>query len=631
MEHLRGNFLRGFINTAFKGSVNEIRRKDFKAKITLKGGLLFMKRLFVLLIALFLMLSVILVGCGETAKEGSSEPSEGKTEESTPKGEKSEEKGPVTPAGELPIVKEPITLTIFKEPTGLAQQTIDNWQDNEVLKYITEKTNIKLDIIFLSQTDPKQQLVLALTSGDYPDAAILDWNAKITYPEVMQYGVKEKILYPLNDLIDKYGFELKKIFELRPTYRAMITAPDGNIYGLPRFTECYHCMSYPKLWFNYAWLEKLGLKEPQTTDELYEVLKAFKTQDPNGNGKADEIPLTGCIEWACPVENWILNCFIVTPPTISANEQSHFLSWIDNKVTFVANRPEFKMAIEYMKKLYDEGLLDPAAFTQNTEGLSQQCRGEEVIVGAYTADHIGMGVDFDNQKDVADMYHALPPVEGPTGARYQSYNPPEFGGYNFVIFDTCKYPEAAFRLADFLLSEDMLFVQHYGMKGVTWDAPEDPNAKNIEGGPLKCVPITLPADATEEEQIKYYNNTFWGSLMGDLRERRAMWTPEATPENLRNLYEVRIHWETMKTEKYWPEVALPRTLFMDQEEADEFAELKTSIVGHVRKNIAMFVTGARSLDEWDDYVEELNRFGVERYVELYSKAYDNYLKNLGQK
>ena len=66
-------------------------------------------------------------------------------------------------------------------------------------------------------------------------------------------------------------------------------------------------MSYPKLWFNYDWLEKLGLEEPQTTEELYEVLKAFKTQDPNGNGKANEIPLTGSIEWSCALEYYLMN------------------------------------------------------------------------------------------------------------------------------------------------------------------------------------------------------------------------------------------------------------------------------------------------------------------------------------
>ncbi|NLO83592.1 MAG: hypothetical protein GX094_11165, partial [Clostridiales bacterium] len=87
-------------------------------------------------------------------------------------------------------------------------------------------------------------------------------------------------------------------------------------------------------------------------------------------------------------------------------------------------------------------------------------------------------------------------------------------------------------------------------------------------------------------------------------------------------------WETKRTEPYWPEVALPRNLFMDEEEAEEFAELKVNIVNHVQKNTSMFITGARSLDEWDNYVDELKRFGLERYIELYTKAYERYLEHM---
>ena len=47
------------------------------------------------------------------------------------------------------------------------------------------------------------------------------------------------------------------------------------------------------MWYNGTWLDKLNVKElPKTTDELYDLLTRFKNEDPNGNGKADEIPLT---------------------------------------------------------------------------------------------------------------------------------------------------------------------------------------------------------------------------------------------------------------------------------------------------------------------------------------------------
>jgi putative aldouronate transport system substrate-binding protein len=238
-----------------------------------------------------------------------------------------------------------------------------------------------------------------------------------------------------------------------------------------------------------------------------------------------------------------------------------------------------------------------------------------------------MGVDFWNDPETTDMFHALPPVAGPQGVRHQPYWDPvsQLGGFSFVLFDTAENPAAIFRFADYLLSEYNMFVGHYGIEGIGWNAPEDPNARNIMGGPLKAIPVNLPADAPQEEIDRLNNNRLWLGLIADIFERRAMWTPEPTPEVLRTSYEARIEWETTKTEPYWPDVVLPRSLFMEAEVANEFADLKLNLVSHVLSNTARFITGARSLNEFDAYVSELSRFGMDRYVEIYAEAYDDFL------
>jgi putative aldouronate transport system substrate-binding protein len=575
-----------------------------------------MKRTFITMLSVVMTLSMLTTGCGSS-----------KTKD-TNSGENSNSESSVTDAGQFPIVKEPETLKLFLERGTMTDADKAKISENGVIKYLKEKTNISLDFTFLSLEDGKNKMILSFASGDYPDAAFLDWNTALTQADIMQYGAKEKIIIPLNDLIDKYGVETKKVFALRPADKAMITAPDGNIYGLPRFTECGHCMAYPKLWFNKAWLDKLGLKEPQTTDELEKVLLAFKNQDPNGNGKADEIPLTGSNDWSCSVEYWLMNSFIDTPAAASSTNPRPFLSMIDNKVTFIADRPEYKQGLEYMKKLYDQGLLSPADFTQNSEGLAQQVRKDEKLatVGAYTADHVGMGVDFNN-KEILKQYDALAPVAGPNGVRFQPYQDPaaQLNGFNFVIFDKAANKEAAFRLADYMLSEEYVPISAYGIEGINWEKPQ--NAKNLLGEELKYVPITLPADATQEQKDKQANNSFWFGFMGDLSERRAGWILEPTEENRLNNYETFIEAATQKVSQYYPKVSLPRSLFMDKDTSEEFAELKTNITSHVVKNTSMFITGARPMSEWDTYVSELKKFGVDKYVEIYTKAYEDFQKN----
>ena len=89
-----------------------------------------------------------------------------------------------------------------------------------------------------------------------------------------------------------------------------------------------------------------------------------------------------------------------------------------------------------MKKLYDEGLIDPANFTQNAEALSQQCRSEVPTVGGYTSDHVGMGIDFNNT-EINAMYHALHQLRVQMELDISHADPYLNFGFNFAIFDTC--------------------------------------------------------------------------------------------------------------------------------------------------------------------------------------------------
>lgn len=535
----------------------------------------------------------------------------------------------VNPAGEFPIVKEPITLHFFAE-ADMTEEALSDLESNKLLAYIEETSNIDLEFTFLSYSaEGKQQMILSFASGDYPDGAMMSWNTMLTKTELMNYGASEGIIIPLNEYIDTYGQEIKNIFELRPEDVDAITAPDGNIYSIPRFTECGHCMAYPKMWFNYQWLENLGLEEPQTTEELYNVLKAFKTQDPNGNGVQDEVGLTGAIDFSCAVEYWLMNSFIDCPAFNQSTDPRMFLIWEDDQVKFMANTEEYREGLEWIKKMYDEGLIDPANFTQADDSLLQQVQSGEdgvAVVGGYTSDHLSMGLDFNNV-ELASQYHALPPVEGPEGVRYQSYASPaaQLPSSGFVLFDTCENPEAAFRLADWFLGEEMTYTLHYGMKGYGWEEPEA-GAKNIAGGDFKCQIINLPADATEEEE-KEYNSYKVGFLTptADLKERRDGWSPAVSGEDdplLNTEYEARLEWETQRVEDYYPEVSLPNNVFMSEDDAAEFAELRLNINQCVVQNTSMFITGARSLDEWDAYCQELEGYGLDRYVELYSQAYN---------
>lgn len=581
------------------------------------------KRLLAIILALVMTLS--LVACTGSTPDSST----ASTPESSTPAEGEESSAAAAGEAKFPIVDEPIKLSFYVEVWDLKDMDkyLSNMKDNKLLAYIKEKTNIELELIPLSAApESKQKVVLALAGGEYPDGGMFSWNTQLSRADIVQYGVNEGLVQPLTKQIDQYGIEIKKIFESRPTLRAQLTAPDGEIYGIPRFSECYHCTSYPKLWLNYDWLEKLGLKEPQTTDELYTVLKAFKEQDPNGNGKADEIGLTGTIDYSSAVEYWLMNSFLDCPAVGNANDPRPFLHWNETteSVDFFATKPEYKEGLEWIKKLYDEGLIDPANFTQNSDGLKQQVRTEVATAGGVCADHYDMGMEYANW-EMTKQYKALPPVAGPKGVRYQSYNALEnqITGFSFVLFDKCENVDAAVQLADWLLTPENSIILGFGglEEGGGWTKNTDESIKDIIGNPLYGTLNPLPADATQEQKDE--RGSWNAPLMpyGDTFEVRASINPPITEETLKSNYETYLWEGTDRVKPYWPKVSLPHDVFMDSATSDEFTELKLNLNAHVQKNTSMFITGARSLDEWDKYVQEIQQLNVDRYVEIYNEAY----------
>jgi len=81
-----------------------------------------------------------------------------------------------------------------------------------------------------------------------------------------------------------------------------------------------------KMWLYKPWVDKLGLEWPETTEDFYNVLKAFKEQDPNGNGKADEVPLLGATtSWRTDPFGFLMNSFVYTVMPQHLNNYGSFL------------------------------------------------------------------------------------------------------------------------------------------------------------------------------------------------------------------------------------------------------------------------------------------------------------------
>ena len=546
---------------------------------------------------LLLLVAVVLLAtaCGGKKENGAGNGSSGGAG-----GESSNTSSSTAKAGQ------PLEITFFA-PQGKAPM-----EENDFTKLIEQKFNVKIkwDLAPSDALTDRRQLLLA--SGDYPEVFL---EGAFSRTDVLLYA-KQGVLVPLNDLIDQHAPNIKKAMEEKPYLKEAMTAPDGNIYGIPRVNECYHCTYSQKFWINKEWLDKLGLDIPTTTEELYEVLLAFKTRDPNGNGKQDEIPLTGAPDkyvWNGNIDAFLMNAFIY-------NDNSKYLLVKDGKVDFAANKPEWREGLAYMHRLYKEGLIDPASFTQNDQAISQLGNREgDEIVGAFSSALIGYLVNVWDENNTRHQHWVpVPPLKGPNGVQlagvYQG-----LGSFSFVITNKATEEQriAAIKIADYLYTEEGTLFSEYGPnEGIGWNMAEE-GELNIWGEQAKYT-----FERLEPEDPNKVRNDSW-SLTGPKymsKEFRDMFASAQDPLSPKG-YETRLAQATKLYEPYAPAEYYPASAWIDAEDVDTAAQLTTAITDYVTSNMAQFILGKKDLEkDWDAYVKGFDGLNLDKYLEIYQKA-----------
>ena len=200
------------------------------------------------------------------------------------------------------------------------------------------------------------------------------YAAGLTAAEQMNYG-EQGILIPLEELIEEYAPNFKALMDEIPEIRKSITAPDGHIYSLPAIDLSQHWYRNP-LWYNGDFLEALNIdKLPETTEELYNFLKRVKEEDPNGNGVADEIPISSvstATTNARDIRTWSLGAFGIYEDEI----------YVDDKdvVHYTPIEEGFREYLVYMNRLWKEDLLDHESYSQTAEQKKAKAQNNQVAL-----------------------------------------------------------------------------------------------------------------------------------------------------------------------------------------------------------------------------------------------------------
>lgn len=565
-----------------------------------------MKRFSISMLCLLISSSMLLSACG--GKSNQSEPASAQKTNSK-----------LTEPGKFPISNEKVTLTIITPAIASTEGTI---QDNKFTKEFEEKTNVHIEWQQV-ETNFKEKLNLMFASGDLADIVLsgvgnVNRMDKSTQSQLGSQG----LIIPLNKLIDTQSVWFKQALADNPELKSYITTPDGNIYDLPMINDGYHTENPYKMWIDTTWLKNLGLNMPTTTDEFYNVLKAFKDNDPNKNGKKDEIPLSTCKAGAnVELDGFLMNAFTYAPG-------GDRLYLKDGKVTLAATEAGYKDGLKYLNKLYSEGLINKDSFTQDQKAqINLNENGDVPVIGAFPSLHLGYALNL-TATNKWHEYNSVPPLQGPKGFKSTTYQPyGKFVTGVFSITKDCKNPEAAFRLADYFYSTEGTLRANWGRENIEWTKADD-SQKGLDGSPAKYK--TILTDKTQEAN----KNVSWGQLFPFNAPRKLQWSfaaPQDPYDAKVNPMEGRMnifYAATKEHTKVNPDIktVLP-DLYYSPESAEELSRLKITINDYVNESIIKFIVGKQDVDkDWDSYVSQLDKLGVKNYLKIIQDSYDKQYK-----
>ena len=401
--------------------------------------------------------------------------------------------------------------------------------------------------------------------------------------------------------------------------REYITTPDGHIYSLPNVDGSLHVQYNMKLWINTTWLDNLGLDLPTTTDEFYEVMRAFKEQDANGNGDPnDEIPLSTVASGSgTQIDGFLMAPFQLTPEINKL--------YVDNGVvTYAPVQDGYREGLTWLAQMYSEGLINPESFTWDKDSqVNLNEAGDVAVIGAFLAQRPGYACDLSTEpfSEKWEQYQSLAPLTGPDGQCIAAWNPyVQYQTGMTFISSNCENPELAFRLIDWLATDEGSMLSAIGVEGEDWRAAEE-GELDMDGNQAVYTTLDNPNAG---------DNHTWGQLMGLVRTPEFVtsvttnqdpYADDVVPLTGRQIVMYRaskVHEEVRQDLS----TVLP-DLYMSEENAAQMSLVKSTLQPSQNEWLAQFVTGAKSVEtDWEEYLTAMENQGLSEYLQLLQDAYD---------
>lgn len=535
-----------------------------------------------------MMVMSTLTACGEKAETSTSQTNTSET--SAP----AAESGETTAAAEPGVVTYPVadggTLSYGMTLATAWSDRYDSFDKLPLGQELEKVTGFDMDMVHVEN---KQAMNLLLASGELPD--IIGYNFQLNYTGGEAKAIQDGLIYPMSEeFLKENAPDYWEVISSNPDILKQVKTPEGDIYGFAFILGDELLKGGYGLIVRDDWCEELGLELPETADEYYNMLKAFKEQ------KGVEIPL--CVNFDFLKDQ--LNRGIITSPFGLVTMDTY----VDNgNVEIGYSKAEFKGVLEYLHKLYEEKLLDPNFATVDKETITANMLTGKSGASSGACGSI-LGTWLTTNKDVEDYSLAgiknLVANKGDT-PMYGHYNTDVVGGVT-VITNECKDPAKAAQFLNYGYTEEGHMLYNFGIEGQSYEM--------VEGKPVYTDLVLNNPDglsrqqALSEYQLAYGN----GPFVQDKDYLLQYYAEDAQKVALER-------WTDNNAKQY----KLPR-ITINGDDAGEFASLTSEVETYRDEMIIKFIRGEESLDNFDQYLSTLESMGISRMKEIVQNAVNEY-------
>ena len=487
-----------------------------------------------------------------------------------------------------------------------------------IFKRLEEKTNVHVEwkTIQSDQWGDKISLEMA-NASTLPEFV---FNAGFNDTDLQKYA-KQGIILSLEDYIDEYMPNLSKVFEQAPEYRTMCTDEDGHIWALPWIEQ----LGYEKTaiqtvgdmsFINLDWLNFLGLEMPTTVDEFEQVLIAFRD---NADALQKEFNIDGSvIPMSC-----IMNDGDQDPAILingfgegygDPDRGRHIAVTDEGEVICVATTEGFKKGMQWLHKLYDEGLIDPEAFTQ--EWSTYVAKGKSGRYGVcFSWDIANIAQVSMDDLIAGKSWVPLPALEADT-RNITPQNGSFTSGFDrgrCVVTATAENPALICKWLDQMYDPFQSPQNNWGTYGEDDDFDIFVLGENENGEEmLQHAPLgdASPVEVREAESVNgplAILDSYYGVYVTcpDDAQYRLDW--------IKNIYT-----PDMNGKYVFPNA------FMSSDDTKELSNLTADITKAINTAKSDWVMNGFTDADWDQLQTDLENYGLSRQLEIFQKYFDEF-------